>query len=146
MLTLWLITRIYGQTSQKNARQPPKRPSPVTAEELGRILFGIGRAQDGEAYRGLFLNGAEAMQVLGADQANTYISERSHSELEAACERLSRQLPSGTSYLKTEVTPTHVCVLHIAQPDGTGQALTVGSVAKVGAVLRLVRPAEAPQA
>jgi hypothetical protein len=140
LLTLWLITRIYGQTSAKNARKPPPRPSPISAEELGRIVFGIGRGKDVDAYRALYLNGAEAMQILGADQAERYLSGRSQAALEMACAQLAGQLPSGSSYIKTELSPLHQCILHVANPDGTGRTVEVGTVAEVGAVLRLVTP------
>jgi len=140
LLTLWLIARIFGQTSTKNAKKPPRRPSPVSAEELGRILFGIGRSSDVAAYRSLFLNGAEAMQILGADHAERYLSGRSLAALEVSCGHLATALPSGTSYLRAEVTPTHQCILHVANPDGSGRSVQVGTVAQVGAVLRLVAP------
>jgi hypothetical protein len=146
LLTLWLITRIYGQTSAKNSPKAPTRSAPVTEEELGRILFGVGRGRDVDAYRTLFLNGAEAMTVLGADNAERYLAKRSLAALEDACERLSSLLPSGTSYIKTEVTSTHQCILHVANPDGSGRTVAVGTIVRLGAVLRLVVPAvEAPR-
>ncbi len=140
LLCLWLITRIYGQTSTQNDRQPPPRPSPVTEEELGRIIFSIGRSADVDAYRMLFLSGAEAMQVLGPANTDQYLSERSHSSLQVACGALSAQLPSGTSYVKTTIQSTDRCVLHVANPDGSGREISVGTVAKVGAVFRLIEP------
>jgi hypothetical protein len=140
LLTLWLITRIYDQSSAKNSRQPPPRPSPITAEELGRTLFSVGRSNDIDAYRALFLTGAEAVQILGADQAKQYLSRRNLTTLELAYGQLTQRLPSGSSYIKTELTAMHQCILHIATPDGSGRTLEIGTVAEVGAVLRLVAP------
>jgi hypothetical protein len=93
-----------------------------------------------DAYRALFLNGAEAMQILGADQAERYLSGRSLDLLETACEALATQLPSGSSYIKTEINPMHQCIIHAANPDGSGRTVLIGTVAQVGAVIRLVTP------
>ncbi len=141
LLTLWLIARIYTQSHTKHTRKPHVRPSPISGEELGRILYGVGRANDVDTYRALFLNGAEAMQILGANKAERYLSHRSLAALADACEQLAQQLPSGTSYVNTEVTPSHQCILNVANPDGSGRRISVGTIAEVGAVLRLVTPA-----
>jgi hypothetical protein len=140
LLVLWLITRIYGQSAAKKGERKAPRPSPVSDEELGRIVFRVGRGQDVDAYRALFLNGAEAMQILGADQAERYLSGRSLDLLETACEALATQLPSGSSYIKTEINPMHQCIIHAANPDGSGRTVLIGTVAQVGAVIRLVTP------
>lgn len=144
LLILWLITRIYGNSSAKNARKPAPRPSPVSAEELGRTLFSVGRSDDIGAYRALFLTGTEALQVLGPDQAKQYLSRRNLAVLELAYGQITSRLPSGSSYIKTELTPMHQCILHIATADGSGRTIQVGTVAKVGAVLRLVAPMSTP--
>jgi hypothetical protein len=140
LLTLWLITRLYEKSSAKNRRQPPPRPSPVSAEELGRTVFSIGRSKDIDAYRALFLTGAEAVQTLGTDQAKQYLSRRDLTTLELAYGQLTQRLPSGSSYVKTELTAMHQCILHVATPDGSGRTLQIGTVVEVGAVLRLVAP------
>jgi hypothetical protein len=145
LLTLWLITRLYAEP-KKLARVAPTRYSPVTTEELGRTVFSIAGGDDFDAYRVLFLSGAEASQVLGPQGGQRYLARRTLSALEVAFEVLLEQLPHGVSYVGTELLETGQCAMHVRDGQDPQYTVLVGSVAHVGAVMRLVEPGSGPVA
>jgi hypothetical protein len=145
LLTLWLITRLYEEP-KKRARVAPTRHSPVTAEELGRTVFSIAGSDDFDAYRVLFLSGSEASQILGSLAAKQYLVRRTLSALGAAFEVLLAQLPHGVRYVGTELLETGQCVMSVHDAQQRQHLVVIGSVAHVGAVMRLVEPGVGPVA
>ena len=143
LLTLWLITRLYEEPKNR-ARVAPTRHSPVTAEELGRTVFSIAGGDDFDAYRVLFLSGSEASQILGPLAGKQYLVRRTLSALQAAFEVLLAQLPHGVSYVGTELLETGQCVMSVHDTQQRQHLVVIGSVAHVGAVMRLVEPGAGP--
>jgi hypothetical protein len=144
LLILWLTARLLSGPEQVEARRPPTRHSPVSAEELGRTVFAVARGEDFDAYRVLYLSGSEAIQVLGPSEGQRYIGRRTFEALQAAFELLVEQVPHGTVYVSTELRNTGQCVMTVRNASDERRAVPLGSVAQVGAVMRIVEPGIGP--
>ena len=77
LMALWLLLRV--QRAERSAARPQRR-APANMHELGLVVFQTARAQDIEAFRGLFLAGREAHMVFGENAAR-YLERRDRATL-----------------------------------------------------------------
>ena len=136
LLLLWLYTRKHNR--EVEARRPI-RANPLSPDELGRVLFGLLQSKNALGYRALFLNGVEARTMMGQEDAESYLEERSGVFLQGAFQAMVAKMPIGAIYKECSISE-EVCTLVIADTSGKEFALSVGRVALVGAVIRLVSP------
>ena len=93
LLWLWLLVN----RRHEKERPLPNRPMPLSVQELGRKAFICGRSTDLYMYRGLFINGAEAKELLG-EIAAEYLEKRNPTFLSQTLELLSKEIPNSASY------------------------------------------------
>jgi len=137
LLVLLLLSRKHNREQEKHR---PVRVSPLSPDELGRAIFGHLRSGDSLAYRALYLTGGEARDLFGEAGVDVYLENRTGPKLQEAFKRLVGQVPVGAQYQGC-VIQEEVCVVQVLASDGKEHVLTVGRVALVGAVIRLVSPA-----
>ena len=135
VLWLWLLVR----RREEEGQNIPTRPTPMSADELGRIVFMAARSQDLTRYRGLFLNGAEAKQILDSHAA-AYLEQRSFEVLKESLATLAAQLPTGCTYDGLAEQRGRMMTIQVKTREGP-QPIKVGTVARVGPVWRLLEPA-----
>ena len=136
LLMLWLWTRKHNRDVEAKR---PVRASPLSPDEMGRVVFALLRSKDSMAFRALFLNGAESRDLMGQEEAESYLESRTGPRLEKAFRHLVTQVPVGASYKECIITE-EVCYIDLLCSDGSEQRLNIGRVALVGAVIRLVSP------
>jgi len=134
LLMLWLWTRKHNRDVEAKR---PVRASPLSPDEMGRVIFALLRSKDSMAFRALFLNGAESRDLMGQEEAESYLESRTGPRLEKAFRHLVTQVPVGASYKECIITE-EVCYIDLLCSDGSEQRLHIGRVALVGAVIRLV--------
>ncbi len=113
----------------------------MSADELGRLVFMAARGGDLPRYRGLFLSGSEAAEVLGADAAS-YLEQRSYAVLQESLTELSGQLSPGTIYGGLGEQRGRMFAIKIKDSSGE-RTLRIGTVVQLGRVWRLLEPAVA---
>ncbi|MSQ01750.1 MAG: hypothetical protein EXR71_07635 [Myxococcales bacterium] len=134
LLALWLLTR-----SEQRRAAVPHRRKPMTEDELGRVLYEIGRAEDLEAFRHLYLSGADAQRVLGW-QAKAYLKDRHKTWLAEEFLEISVRIGPLSHYEALRVDPRGHAFLRV-RTDGVGSyEIPVGSVLRVGRIWRLRDP------
>jgi len=143
LLALWLFSRLIqrGERPESKQRAGAKRSAPLNADELGWALFSALRDRNLDGYRNLFLNGSEAVRVLGRETAERYLAGRSLDSLQAALDQLALQVPPEAVFAGAELQDGELCVLRLRIGDEEF-GVAAGVVAQVGAVLRLLRPAD----
>ncbi len=144
LLILWLITRIMGQ-EETTVRRPSKRHSPLNAEEFARVIFAIVRGENVAEYRGLYLTGSEATQVMGDQNAKMYLEQRTPEVFELAFDSLYDRVPANASFERGHLTEHDVIELWVVDNEQRRHCITVGQIAHVGAILRLIAPAVGPE-
>ena len=137
---LWLLARLLAPTPDARPSPRQKRVSPVNAQELGRILYSIGRGDDFVAYRNLYLTGSEATGLLGEAKSIAYLEKRTADVLKLAYEHLRTQIPSGSRYTSTLLDEQDRLSLLINNEEGKVQRIAVARIARVGAIMRLASP------
>jgi len=138
LLVLLLFTRKHNR-DQESLR--PTRVSPVSPDELGRVLFSFIRSKDTLAFRALFLTGGEARELFGEAGVGVYLEGRSANKLESALKDLAAKVPIGAQY-QSCIIQEEICRLQLKASDGQDLDLAVARVALIGAVIRLVSPIE----
>lgn len=133
LLCFWLLTRVRQQ------EQASARRTPLTLDELGRTIFGVGRSGDFAGYRELYLAGGEAQAVFG-DQAGPYLDRRTRPVLATALERLGSALRPGCHFHSLLLGEDGQAYLEVREPGGTVVPIPVGSAVQVGPAWRLVDP------
>jgi len=144
LLVLWLITRIMGQ-EEVPVRRPSKRHSPLNAEEFARAVFSIVRSENVAEYRGLYLTGAEATQVMGDPVAKTYLERRTSNVFGIAFDALFDQVPADARFERGHLTEQDVVELWVLDAEQRRHCIPVGQITHVGAILRLIAPAVGPE-
>jgi len=139
LLFLWLFTRVWV-TPESEQPKRKKRHSPVNAEELARVTYSIVQSEDGEGYRGLYLNGAEAVRAMGEAPATSYIEGRSAEIFEAAFDQLFERVPPGARFEQGSLTEKDVVELWVIATDGRRHKIPIGTIVHVGAIMRLAAP------
>ncbi|GEM_PF-2885757 len=140
LLLLWLLARNESRRQAPARVQRPQRHSPITPTELGHAAFHAAIDADLDEYRGLFLSGPEAARVLGTAGAETYLNRRSLAALEDALADLAARIPDGAHFEEAAMEGENLCLLTLRLPDRSRATLALGSVAKVGRILRLREP------
>jgi hypothetical protein len=141
LLTVWLWLLVRRRDKQT---RPRVRPSPLSPDELGRMVFMAARKQNIYDYAQLFLGGSEANDLLGND-ARTYLEARNQDVLKKSMGLLHQQIPSSYVYGGIEHTGNdHYSINLKPPPGGEGEIVPVaiGSVMLVGPVYRLFGPAK----
>ena len=138
MLALLLLLRVHRR--EEAQRRPRPRPQPHTLEELGILLVKIAHKGDLEPYRALFLAGGEIARALGAE-ADRYLAARSNAELKQGLAVLARRVPEGAAIETAYILGRDTLALKLSVPTGVSVTTTVGTVAEVDGIWRLVHPA-----
>ena len=141
LLLLWLLARTEARRQASSVPQRPSRHAPISPDELGHAAFLAALDADLEEYRGLFLNGPEAAQVLGTDAAEAYLSRRSLRALEDALAEFAARIPAGAHFDHAAMEGEDLCLVTLRLDDDSKATLPLGSVSRVGRVLRLREPA-----
>lgn len=145
LLILWLITRLFGQEETKT-RRPSKRHSPLTAEEFARVTFSVIRGENVSEYRGLYLTGAESVDIMGNQAAQTYLEQRTSDVFELAFDALFDHLPPQANFEKGHLNEKDCVELWVVDNQNRRHRIPVGQIVHVGAILRLVTPAVGSEA
>jgi len=135
ILWLWLLVR-----RREEEATTPSRPSPMSADELGRFVFMAARSRDLSRYRGLFINGSEARDIL-KELAGSYLEHRSYTVLKDSLAVLSEQLPDKAVYDGLGEQKGRMLTIRIRDASGASQILKIGTVTQIGSIWRLLEPA-----
>jgi len=133
VLALWLLLRVRGR-EERDRR--PKRANPLTPDELGRTVFQIARGADLDAFRALFLTGAEAAEMLGED-APRYLEQRTLAAMEESLVNIAARIPEGSVFGGAIVPPSGEAILYAKDADGGKAEVPMGTAIKVRHVWRL---------
>ena len=139
LLLLWALTRSEEEKKVRRAR--PMRHSPVTLDELGRLVYGIAKGNNLDDYRALYINGGEARELIGGEAAEAYLNTRTVPMLSKSLQGLFDALNGGQQYRGVESLPDERFALRFLGENGEEQVVPVASYVEVKAVLRLVIPA-----
>ena len=139
LLLLALLGRVHGR-EHSAAQRPTPRRSPVSYDELGRTVFEMAVNCDLDGYRGLFLVGGEARQIMGAG-AGEYLNSRGLDVLEESLITIGAHIPDGSVYHGVSIAGTDRLAIQVKSPAAEVITVGIGTVAKVGAVVRLREPA-----
>jgi hypothetical protein len=137
LLCFWLFTRVRVEKARR-----PERRTPLSEDELGRVVFAVARAGDLEGYRGLFLLGSEVPAALGKG-ADAYLASRSPRALEVGLGEIRARIPEGARFVAARVTGEDAAI-EIGLPDGTRRVVPIGTAVRVGRAWRLKDP-EGPE-
>ncbi len=132
LLLFWLLLRVRRQEETRG----PNRPTPLSLDELGRMVFLAARSRDAKAWRGLFLNGPEATHLLGP-RAESWLREHSSIALAELLVPLAQAIPPGAVFLRCTQGEDGRALLHIR--CGTEErCVALGRATQVGVAYRLV--------
>jgi hypothetical protein len=143
LLILWLITRLVGQEETRPNR-PGKRHSPLNADELARVIFSVVRGEQVSEYKGLYLTGSEAVQVMGEASAGRYLEQRTPDVFALAFDALFDCVPPNSRFEKGHLNEHDVAELWVIDDRGQRHRIPVGQITHIGAVLRIIAPASGP--
>ena len=136
LLTLWLWMLVRRRDEDPVAEA---RPTPMSADELGRFVFMAARSEDLSRYRGLFLNGSEAHEVLN-NFAHSYLEHRSYNVLKRSLTDLTRRLPSQAIYVGLGEQKGRMFTIKVKNHSGELHTIKIGTVTQLGPVWRLLEP------
>ena len=132
---MWLL--LLRRRDESSGR--PLRPTPISPDELGRLVMQAARNHDLQTYRQMFLNSGEAADLLG-DDAGLYIDARTPKVLSDSLQEIAQALPAGARFTGTEVDDDDRLKL-LVTADTDPVRVDVGSVVEVGVAWRLFGPA-----
>ncbi len=141
LLLLWLLARSEARRQSAGVPQRPTRHAPISPDELGHAAFHAALDADLDEYRGLFLTGPEAANVLGPDAAEAYLGRRSLRVLEDALADFAARIPPGAHFDHAAMDGDDLCLITLRLDDDSKATLPLGSVSRVGRILRLREPA-----
>ncbi len=133
LMALWLLLRV--QRAERSAARPQRR-APANMHELGLVVFQTARAQDIEAFRGLFLAGREAHMVFGENAAR-YLERRDRATLAESLASIGALIPDGSRYDGVEEISKDTYAIRITPPVGDALLVGIGTATRVGALWRL---------
>lgn len=136
LLALWLLLRV--QRAEKEKARPQRR-APANMHELGLVVFQTARAQDLDAFRGLFLAGKEAHLVFGED-ASRYLEKRDRRTLAESLASIGAFIPDGSRYDGVEEIAKDTYAIRVTPPVGDPLLVGIGTTVRVGALWRLRDP------
>lgn len=128
---LWLLVRRRDET------EAFRRPTPLSLDELGRMVFQAARSGDHRSWRALFLNGAEAADRLGAG-AEAWLEAHDMRTLSELLDAIGSCIPDRTIYVGCVEQPDGRCAMKLRQPEGEEFLVAVGRAQRVGAAWRLI--------
>ena len=128
---LWLLVRRREETHRV------VRPTPLSHDELGRMVFTVARAGDVRAWRGLFLNGGEAAARMG-ENADHWLETHDVAHLASMLRALADCIPKGAIYLGCGLQEDGRLALHIREKGGNERWVAFGVAEQVGVAWRLV--------
>lgn len=141
MLAFLLLSRVHRRTLSGSLRPPPPRRNPVTYEELARTVYQLAISCDLEAYRGLYLAGGEAAAVFGEQVGEAYLNSRTLEVLEESLVTIGAHLADNPRFHGVRLEADDRLFMQVRRPDDQLVEIDLGSVVRIGAVVRL---AEAP--
>lgn len=140
LLLLWLLARSEDRRKSAGRVRRPQRSNPITPDELGHAAFHAAMDADLDQYRGLFLTGPEAAELLGTHAADAYLNARRLSVLEDALADLAARIPPGSHYVQAAVDDQGLCRIVLRLPEPGTATLALGTTVRVGRILRLQAP------
>lgn len=135
LLCMWLLLKIQRKEEKK---APPKRISPISADELGRAAFVAILRNDIFQWRDLFINGGEA-RIIFNDMAPDYMEKRSHEFLKSSLQKLHDQMGNGGYYVGLDKSDKKTLSIVYTIGDNK-KTMRVGTVTLVGPIWRLLSP------
>ena len=129
LLLLWLLLIVRRRDDSAQAR--PRRPEPVSLQELGRLAFQAARSRDERLWRDLFINGAEARALMG-DHAEGFLEARSPTTLRQDLDAIADQIPRDGVFggIQTDDTGLHAVTVQSEsvgpRPVGIGRSVQLG--------------------
>ncbi len=135
LLVLWLVTRLMAP--KPVVEQPHHRAMAMNHEELGRLVFQVARSRDFFGFRDLFLNAHEASQLLGMQEADSYLQLRSDESLRDALGLLADACHPGTIFGGVVPVDGGLLGIRVNEPNGQHFVLAVGSVTELESGCRL---------
>jgi len=134
LLWLWLLV----SRRQEEESHVPERPIALSVEDLGRKVFRYARSHNTLLYRGLFINGSEAHNLLG-DMATEYLERRSPQRLMQSLRDLKAEIPSHATFIGLGATEGTKLIIRIKVGEEE-QNIFIGSVTKIENAWRLLEP------
>ena len=128
---LWLLVR------RREEEKTFQRPTPLSLNELGRMVFQAARSQDQRTWRALFLNGAEAAARMGQD-AEQWLEDHSMVRMADLLEALGQCIPPRSIYIGCENQPDGRCALMLRKHEGEEFLVAVGRATQIGPAWRLI--------
>jgi hypothetical protein len=138
LLTFLLLARVSGRAAREHRGARP-RHCPVSYDELARTVFSLAVGCDLEGYRGLYLAGGEVYEILG-EQGSDYLSVRTLEVLEDILATIGASLVRGARYRGVRLDDDDRLFMSVMCPGQRQIEIDLGTVAHVGAVVRLVFP------
>jgi len=142
LLGLWLVARVADRRSGgTHVRLGRPGRDVVSPQELAQAAFSAARSSDFDAYRALYLTGAEASRIMGRERAEAYIDERDSESLRESFAVLCDAAGPGAVFAgvaEGEEPGDFAVVEH--QPDGMTHVVPLGRLARLGGLWRIERP------
>lgn len=135
LLLLWLLTVVRRRDDPRDRR--PRRPEPVTIDELGRLAFQAARSHDLHLWRDLFINGKEARALLG-EKAQAFVEARTPELLHRVLDAVADQIAVDAVYdgIETDAAGHHA--LRVRSPTQGERLVGIGRSVQLGVAWRLV--------
>lgn len=130
-LWLWLLVRRRDEAPRVN------RPTPLSLDELGRMVFQAARSRDVRTWRGLFLNGVEASARMG-ERSEGWLADHSTGPLGVLLDSVAESIPRGAIYVGCEAQPDGRCAMRVRLQGDEDMYVLVGRAEQVGVAWRLV--------
>lgn len=135
LLLLWLLTVVRRRDDPRGRR--PRRPEPVSADELGRLAFQAARSRDAHMWRDLFINGAEARELLG-DRAQAFVEVRTPEVLRSVLGAVADQIPIDAIFDGIETDDTGQHALRVRSETKGARLVGIGRSVQLGVAWRLL--------
>ena len=133
LLLCWLLLLVRRREDES---RKPRRPEPVSLDELGRLAFQAALSGDPHLWRDLFVNGAEARRLLG-EQAGAFLETRSPEVLAKVLATVAPDVPTGSVYAGVDTDDRGVHALRVRYPNGREADVVIGRAVQVGMAWRL---------
>jgi len=135
LLLLWLLLIVRRREEPAGVR--PRRPEPVTLQELGRLAFQAARGRDERLWRDLFINGAEARALVGT-RAEAFLETRPPVRLREALDLVSSQIPLDGTFDGLVTGADGVHAVRVESETRGPSMVGIGRSVQLGVIWRLV--------
>ena len=136
LLALLLLSRV---NRRKAVVRRASRRTPLSVDELGRAAFQAARSADLDLFRALFLTGGEAARLLGTDQADQWLQQRSNAVLLDSLAALAVYCAPGTTLYRAHLSGELLVLTVRAEASGERE-VPVATVRQVGPAYRFFEP------